>query len=116
MGEPNWREQANCRDVAQSVFFHPDDERGPMREKREAYAKRFCQGCPVRTACLDEAFTAPQDYGTWGGLSERERRNIRNRRTVNVREYLRLRAAGVPPETAAAITSASVETEVAVSA
>jgi WhiB family redox-sensing transcriptional regulator len=112
----DWREDANCRGVAQSVFFHPEDERGLMREKREVYAKRFCHACPVRTECLDEAFTAPQDYGTWGGLSERERRNIRNRRTVNVREYLRLRASGVQPATAAAITSTPVQTEVAVSA
>lgn len=112
----DWRDDANCAGIALSVFFHPDGERGPERLEREAEAKAYCQDCPVWTDCLDEAFTFPREYGTWGGLSERERRRIRRRRTVDVREYVRLRAAGVQPAAAAALTASAPVTEVAVGA
>jgi WhiB family redox-sensing transcriptional regulator len=112
----DWRDDANCAGTDTSVFFHPEGERGAERTERENSAKRICRGCPVRAECLDEAFTKPHEYGTFGGMSERERRNIRGRRTLKIQEYLRLRDAGVPAATAAAVTSAPPETEAAVNA
>lgn len=111
----NWRDDASCDGVDTGAFFHADGERDPERQTREDDAKRVCHGCPVRVACLDEAFTGPQEYGTWGGMTERERRAARGRRALNVPRYLRLRAAGVQPAHAAA-AAASPETEVAVNA
>lgn len=114
---PDWRDDAACVGVDTGRFFHPDGERerDPDRQEREGDAKRVCHGCPVRVACLDEAFTAPQEYGTWGGMTERERRTARRRRALNVPRYLRLRAAGLQPA-AAAHAASSPETEVAVNA
>ncbi len=112
----NWRRNANCKGAAWAVFFHPDGERGPERKAREDSAKRWCHGCPVKVDCLDEAFTAPQAYGTWGEMTERERRSITDRRTLNPLVYWQLRTAGMQPAAAAARASGSAGTEVAASA
>ena len=72
----NWRDHANCRGTALALFFHPEGERDPERSRREARAKAFCRGCPVRSECLQEALADNNSYGTWGGMSERERRQV----------------------------------------
>lgn len=76
MAEPDWRDRANCAGVSVTVFFHPEGERDPERSRREARAKAFCRGCPVRVECLQEALADTNSYGTWGGMSERERRQV----------------------------------------
>ncbi|MGQ4351964.1 WhiB family transcriptional regulator [Streptomyces drozdowiczii] len=42
----------------------------------EAQAAAQCRACPLRAACADHALTVPEDRGTWGGLTARERRRI----------------------------------------
>lgn len=111
-----WREHTNCRGTAPAVFFHPDGERGAERVTREATAKRICHACPVKVECLDEAFIAPHNYGTWGEMTETERRKVTNRRALDTDVYRRLRAAGVQPAIAAARACGSTGTEVAASA
>ena len=37
-------------------------------------AKAICQGCPVRTVCLEWAVDVGVTDGIWGGLDHRERR------------------------------------------
>lgn len=44
-------------------------------------AKRACQGCPVREACLRAALDMDDRNGVWGGLDERERRELKRRLT-----------------------------------
>lgn len=44
----------------------------------EQQAAAICAGCPLRPACADHALTVPEDRGTWGGLTARQRRRIRN--------------------------------------
>ncbi|MFC9753002.1 WhiB family transcriptional regulator [Streptomyces sp. NPDC056921] len=41
-----------------------------------AEAARICQGCPLRLACADHALNRPEERGTWGGLTAKERRRI----------------------------------------
>jgi hypothetical protein len=48
------------------------------RLKRVQAAKLFCATCPVRQDCLDYAMDNVEEFGIWGGLTERERRNLRN--------------------------------------
>ena len=67
----DWREQAACRGKAADIFY---SERG----ESNARAKRICARCPVVEHCLSDALAEPERYGTWGGLSERQRRFIRN--------------------------------------
>lgn len=43
-------------------------------------AKEVCRGCVVREACLEYALANREDYGIWGGMSERERRRVLKRR------------------------------------
>jgi WhiB family redox-sensing transcriptional regulator len=67
-----WREQAACRNHPfPDVFFSDahDVQRYTIRE--------WCSECPVRTQCLLEALDNDQQWGTWGGLSARERNKLR---------------------------------------
>jgi WhiB family transcriptional regulator, redox-sensing transcriptional regulator len=41
-------------------------------------AKRVCAGCPVRQECLQYALDHEEAFGVWGGLSARERRNLKS--------------------------------------
>ena len=93
----DWRSRANCKGISLNVFFHPNGERDPLRSRREAQAKAVCRSCPVRFECLHDALTTPNAYGTWGGMSERERRK------VDVDEYVRLIGIGIRPIAAVAL-------------
>ena len=68
--------QAACRGTDTEVFFHPENERGPSRRRREARAKAVCQHCPVIMACLHTALDSHEPYGVWGGLSTGERETL----------------------------------------
>ncbi|HEY9372573.1 WhiB family transcriptional regulator [Streptomyces sp.] len=75
-----WQDDAACRREDLVLFFGPDGERQPERERRERKAKAICAQCPVRNECLDHALAAPEKSGTWGGLNEEERASERRRR------------------------------------
>lgn len=74
--EWQWQQLGACRGVEESRFFHPDNERGTERERREAGAKRVCATCPVLELCREHALRVREPYGVWGGLGEGERRHI----------------------------------------
>ena len=67
---PSWRRQGNCLGVNPDLFF-------PERGEPTAPAKKVCAGCVVRSDCLEYALSTGEKFGIWGGLSERERRRIR---------------------------------------
>ncbi len=68
-----WWESAACRGLPTSMFFHPHQERGPDRRRREANAIAVCHRCPVITACRTHAKRMAEPHGIWGGLTEQER-------------------------------------------
>jgi hypothetical protein len=70
-----WRDRAACRDTDPELFY-PAAESGPTRHAQVAAAKAVCARCPVRTECLTEAL-ARIPYGIAGGLTEHERRRLR---------------------------------------
>ena len=70
-----WREAAACRDRDTDLFF-PVGVTGPA-VAHIAAAKAVCQGCEVRSECLQFAITTNQEFGVWGGTSEEERRILR---------------------------------------
>lgn len=72
----NWQAEAACRGLDTAMFFHPDYERGPARERRESQAKAVCAGCPVVTQCRTHAISVHEPYGIWGGLSAQERKAL----------------------------------------
>ena len=68
-----WQSMAACRGLDTAIFYHPENERGPTRHRREWEAKRICQGCPVVGPCLEWALDTHEPYGVWGGMSVEER-------------------------------------------
>ncbi|HKX73409.1 MAG TPA: WhiB family transcriptional regulator [Candidatus Saccharimonadales bacterium] len=40
---------------------------------------RFCNGCLAKTDCLAEALDNREEFGVWGGMTERERRALLRR-------------------------------------
>lgn len=65
LARPAWHAQAACRGYGPGAFFADDPV--PARET--------CARCPVRLPCAEAGQT--ERHGTWGGLSERERRRAR---------------------------------------
>lgn len=70
-GKADFREYAICQLVDPETFF-PKERNDAASEP----AKKICRLCPVREACLEEAFIQKIEWGVWGGLNERERRAI----------------------------------------
>lgn len=68
-----WQYQGSCRDVDDTLFFHPEGERGAARRRRAEAAKAICHGCPVMLQCREQSLAVREPYGVWGGLSEDER-------------------------------------------
>ncbi len=71
-----WQFQGNCRHMDPALFFHPEGERGPTRQRRDDAAKSICATCPVIEACREHALLAREPYGIWGGLTVDERNRI----------------------------------------
>lgn len=71
--EWDWLTRAACRGTDTAIFYHPENERGPSRTRRELRAKAMCAACPVIESCLRWALAAREPYGVWGGLSAEER-------------------------------------------
>ena len=69
-GELSWQADALCAQTDPEAFF--PEKGGSTRD-----AKRVCNECPVREACLEYAMENDERFGIWGGLSERERRRLR---------------------------------------
>lgn len=67
----DWTLQARCRGMADALFPEGKDQ------KR---ARVVCMGCPVRAVCLAEALDNRIEWGVWGGLTERERRQLLRQR------------------------------------
>lgn len=76
----NWREHGACQGVDPELFF-PISTRGPS-VLQTAEAKAVCATCPfeVREKCLAWALESDQEFGIWGGTTEKERRGIKRRR------------------------------------
>jgi WhiB family transcriptional regulator, redox-sensing transcriptional regulator len=71
-GPEPWMVRALCNQADPDLFF--PEKGGSTRE-----AKRICAGCEVRAECLAYALRRNEPSGIWGGLSERERRQLRRR-------------------------------------
>ncbi|MFE3109754.1 WhiB family transcriptional regulator [Kitasatospora indigofera] len=100
-----WREQAACRSEDPELFF-PIGTEGPGVLQAQL-AKAVCARCLVIAACAEAAMTAGETYGVWGGMDEKERRDLsrtRNPRSPHDRRGLApadLRAAERDVRTAA---------------
>ncbi|MCX6433532.1 MAG: WhiB family transcriptional regulator, partial [Actinobacteria bacterium] len=82
-----------CLEADPLLFFHPQNERGSSRVRRDRTAKMVCAGCEVRMECADYAVRAREPYGVWGGLSEDDREHIYSR--LDSRHYPREKGEGL---------------------
>ncbi|MGC5615152.1 WhiB family transcriptional regulator [Georgenia sp. Z1491] len=71
--EWSWQFEGACRAYDPDDFFHPEGERGGVRQRRDAAAKAVCRTCPVLEACREHALTVREPYGVWGGMSADDR-------------------------------------------
>lgn len=72
---PAWQRDALC-------IEHPEVEFFPERGASNSAAKAVCGACLVRNDCLDDALARGEKHGIWGGLSGRERRQVRRDRML----------------------------------
>lgn len=61
-------------------LFYPESPRRSERERQEQAAKQICTVCPLKEQCLEYALENDEDYGVWGGKTEKERRMLKRRR------------------------------------
>ena len=87
----SWYHLAACQDEDPEMFF-PIGATGPA-QRQLMNAKRVCARCPVQSECLRLALMTGIEHGVWGGMSEDERRAIKQQTARRRRRSLRL---GVP--------------------
>jgi len=68
-----WIKQARCRGEDVSLFF-------PANGVRPKEALEMCEGCCVRSQCLEWALVNNTHFGVWGGMTERQRFAEKRRR------------------------------------
>jgi WhiB family redox-sensing transcriptional regulator len=72
-----WWTLAACQRADPDIFF-PISGSGPARAQL-AGAKAVCARCPVQRECLRYALATGPVQGIWGGMTEEERRLMRQR-------------------------------------
>lgn len=73
----------NCFGLDPDIFY-------PEHGFSTKEAKEICAACAVRVECLEYALVIDEEFGVWGGMSERERGHIRRIR----REMIQARQPG----------------------
>jgi WhiB family redox-sensing transcriptional regulator len=71
--EEEWQAAALCAQTDPEAFF--PEKGGSNRD-----AKAVCAACDVRNQCLEYALEHDERFGIWGGLSELQRRRLKNQR------------------------------------
>lgn len=66
---PRFDGRALCAETDPEAFY--PEKGGSIRA-----AKAVCAGCDVRLQCLSWALEHDEKFGVWGGLAERERRQL----------------------------------------
>lgn len=69
LADATWTKQAACRGHDPELWW------AIPGSTEDLQAQRIClTQCPVRDQCLEYALYTGQEYGRWGGLDERQRR------------------------------------------
>ncbi|HEY4421014.1 MAG TPA: WhiB family transcriptional regulator [Pseudonocardia sp.] len=81
---PDWRDDAACRGQFPELFFADKGRNDLVRE-----ARRICNGCPARAACLEWAMAFEGNagrsgrWGMLGGLTGTERAELARARRAS---------------------------------
>ena len=76
----HWRDSASCRGISGDVFITPGDadDEPPWPTQRQL---AHCGRCPVTAQCLDYALRYRVEFGTWGGVTAYQRRQLTRRQS-----------------------------------
>jgi len=75
--DQSWAARAACAGDYPEFWFPV--ERAGRGVADYTHARAVCAECPVRAECLDCAIRNGEAYGVWGGLTPRERDELRRR-------------------------------------
>lgn len=67
--ERPWMVFGACRDMDPELFF-------PQSSETASQATAVCATCAVRAECLEYSLEARERFGVWGGLTEKQRRQL----------------------------------------
>jgi WhiB family redox-sensing transcriptional regulator len=70
-----WQKLGACRGADDNDYYPDRGSRARVRQ-----AKATCAVCPVAAVCLDWAMETNEQHGVWGGLTRRERAELRRQR------------------------------------
>lgn len=65
--QQEWAQAAKCRGSLDALF---------VEGAQQKEARSMCLDCAVRSQCLAEALDNRIEWGVWGGMTERERRQL----------------------------------------
>lgn len=83
-------EDPSCVEIGTILFFAPDLDDPDQKASREdpyKYAKQICETCPHRIECAEWGIKY-ENHGVWGGLTPLDRRNMRRRLRITVKDPL----------------------------
>lgn len=69
MHDEDWLLRAACREADVELFYS-------LEEEAQQRAMSLCEGCEVRSTCLEVAMRQREAFGVWGGTPEAHRRRI----------------------------------------
>lgn len=77
----NWL-RASCRGINTNIFF-PEEESRYDRQVNQSIIRKMCFRCPIWQECMEIGFQS-EEFGTWGGISSLERRELRMKRFSSI--------------------------------
>lgn len=72
----DWMDDASCRGMDGRLFFGDQ-----LTIEQRQQVRDTCNGCPVLAPCREYGLHYER-HGTWGGLTEREREQVRSARNI----------------------------------
>lgn len=80
---PPWEfDQPLCAEVG-PYYFYMEDDGLPFSSNDMQKVRSFCNSCVHQSDCAEWGIQK-EKFGVWGGLTPRERQNIRRRRRVRL--------------------------------
>lgn len=76
-GQKNWRDNSNCKNTDPELFFDKS------AEAQQEVAQKYCFGCKVVSFCLDFSLAFDARYGVYGGLTEEQRKKLRESQKIS---------------------------------
>lgn len=82
---PPWEfDQPLCAEIG-PYYFYMEDDGLPVSTNDARKVKSFCESCVHQSDCAEWGI-AKERFGIWGGLTSRERQNIRRRRRTYLQD------------------------------